>query len=212
MLDVCVKKKVGVLYVDLTFHAPSRGVTALSGPSGAGKSTVIRMISGLLRPDCGTISLQNRPLFDSENQIDVPVEKRRIGYVFQEALLFPHLTVQSNLTYGMKRTPKHLRTIDLDQVVALLGLPHLLKRGPATLSGGEKQRVAIGRALLMSPMLLVMDEPLASLDQGRKDDVLPFIKEVASTLDIPIVYVSHSSQEIATLTERIVFIEAGRRR
>lgn len=211
MLGVNVKKKIGVLDFDLAFEAPARGVTALTGPSGAGKSTVIHMIAGLLKPDSGTIFLKNRLLFDSDKRINMPVEKRRIGYVFQEALLFPHMNVMKNLTYGMKRLPNSQRKIDLDHVVGLLGLPHLLKRAPATLSGGEKQRVAIGRALLISPMLLVMDEPLASLDQQRKDEVLPYIKKVSLDLEIPIVYVSHSAQEIATLTDRVVFIEAGRR-
>jgi molybdate transport system ATP-binding protein len=210
MLSVSVNKKLGVLDFDLSFDAPARGVTALSGPSGAGKSTVINMISGLLKPDSGTISLQKRLLFDSNKRINVPVEQRRIGYVFQDALLFPHMNVMKNLTYGMKRLPRSQRNIPFDHVVSLLGLSHLLKRGPASLSGGEKQRVAIGRAILTSPMLLVMDEPLASLDQQRKDDVLPYIKEVSSDLEIPIVYVSHSAQEIATLTDRVVCIEAGR--
>ncbi len=211
MLGVNVKKKLGALDFDLSFEASEGRVTALSGPSGAGKSTVIHMIAGLLKPDSGTILLKNRPLFDSDKCIDIPVEKRRIGYVFQEALLFPHMKVMRNLTYGMKGVSKGHANLDFDHVVGLLGLSHILKRSPTTLSGGEKQRVAIGRALLMSPALLVMDEPLASLDQERKDEVLPYIKEVSLALEIPIVYVSHSAQEIAALTDRVVFIEAGRR-
>lgn len=209
MLVVDVKKKQGEMSAYFSFQADTNCVTALFGPSGAGKTTLINMIAGLVKPDSGTILLGDRPLYDSCAKIDVAVEKRRIGYVFQEALLFPHMNVLKNLTYGMKRVPERHRRISFDHVVSLLGIGHLIKRGTATLSGGEKQRVAMGRALLSSPTLLIMDEPLASLDQQRKDDVLPFIKEISTDLSIPIVYVSHSMDEIETLTDRVVSVESG---
>lgn len=161
--------------------------------------------------DCGQkISSTSRVLFDSDHRIDLPPEKRAIGYIFQDGRLFPHLSVHSNLIYGMKPTSRSRRCIDLDPVVDLLGIEHLLGRRPSKLSGGEQQRVAIGRALLSSPRLLLMDEPLSSLDEARKEEVPPFIAELPRAFRIPILYVTHSVDEIQRLADRLVLMEAGK--
>jgi molybdate transport system ATP-binding protein len=210
MLDIRVGRRQGHFQVDAAFKTPNTGVTALFGPSGAGKTSVINMVAGLIRPDQGRIVVQERILFDSGQGINLPPERRSIGYIFQDGRLFPHLTVHGNLTYGMKLTPRSLRLIGLDQVVHLLGVEHLLGRRPARLSGGEKQRVAIGRALLTSPRLLLMDEPLSSLDAARKEEVLPFIAKLPRAFSIPILYVTHSVDEIRRLADRLVLMEHGR--
>jgi len=168
------------------------------------------MVAGLLRPDTGRISVNGLCLFDSTRHIDVPPEKRRVGYVFQDGRLLPHLSVRANLTYGMHRTPVDRRFLAFDAVVELLGIAHLLGRRPAKLSGGEKQRVAIGRALLTSPAMLLMDEPLASLDASRKSEVLPFIMRLSREYAIPILYVSHIMDEILNLSDRLAVMDRGR--
>ncbi|MDA8140207.1 MAG: molybdenum ABC transporter ATP-binding protein [Desulfobacteraceae bacterium] len=210
MITVQVEKKLDAFMIQAGFQAPAKGVTALFGPSGAGKTSIINMVAGLLRPDGGLIQVNGRPLFDSQNGIDLPPEQRRVGYVFQDGRLFPHLSVRANLAYGMRLVPKERRYVELERVVALLGIAHLLERRPATLSGGEKQRVAIGRALLTSPSLLLMDEPLASLDALRKAEVLPFIRRLADAFSLPILYVSHDWEEIEALAANWVVVEAGR--
>lgn len=210
MLDIKLKKTLGNFTVDTAFVSEGAGVTALFGHSGAGKTSIINMLSGLTRPDAGHIVVGDRCLFDGEKGIDIPPEQRRIGYVFQEGRLFPHLSVRANLTYGEKRVRACDRYIEFDQVVDLLGIGHLLKRRPATLSGGEKQRVAIGRSLLTSPALLLMDEPLASLDAARKTEVLPFIGRLARELSVPILYVSHCVDEILNLADTLVFLSGGK--
>lgn len=210
MLDLKIQKNQGGFLIDAAFQSIGAGVTALFGRSGAGKTSIINMVAGLVRPDKGRIVLNDRPLFDSEKGINLPPERRRIGYVFQEGRLFPHLTVRANLSYGMDLIPPDRRYADLDQVVALLGIEPVLSRRPAKLSGGEKQRVAIGRALLTSPSLLLMDEPLASLDAERKAEVLPFISRLSREFSIPILYVSHSLEEIKNLADTLVLMEAGR--
>lgn len=210
MLEIKVKKRLGNFTVDVAFSTRVAGITALFGSSGAGKTSVINMVAGLIRPDEGRITVKGRNLFDSEQSIDIPPEKRRCGYIFQDGRLFPHLTVKSNLTYGMKLVPRADRYVSYDQVVALLGIDHLLSRRPAKLSGGEKQRVAIGRALLTNPDLLLMDEPLASLDITRKDEVLPFIARLSCELLVPILYVTHSLDEILNLADMVVLLESGR--
>ena len=209
MLEVAVRKRLGdfTLQVELAFAQV--GVTAFFGPSGSGKTSLVNCIAGLLRPDQGRIVLQERVLFDSAAGVDLPPEHRRLGYVFQEGRLFPHLSVRSNLLYGFKLLPAGQRRIHLEQVVELMGLEPLLERRPATLSGGEKQRVAVGRALLASPRLLIMDEPLASLDQERKDEVLPFLARLPRRLDMPIVYVSHAMSEILALSAQVVRLARG---
>lgn len=209
-MDIRINHRQGDFRLDVAFKGSPSGVTALYGDSGAGKTSVINMVAGLMRPDEGRIAINGLCLFDSGKGIDVPPEKRRIGYVFQEGRLLPHLSVRSNLVYGMNRTPADRRFVGFDQVVDLLGIRHLLLRRPARLSGGEKQRVAIGRALLTSPAMLLMDEPLASLDAARKAEVLPFITRLSREFAIPILYVSHAMDEILNLANRIVVMENGR--
>jgi molybdate transport system ATP-binding protein len=209
-LEISVTRKQGNFSVYATFQGAESGVTALCGPSGAGKTSVVNMVSGLMRPDAGRIAINGLCLFDSARRIDLPPEKRRIGYVFQDGRLLPHLSVRANLHYGMNRTPAARRFVQFDQVVDLLGIGHLLDRRPAKLSGGEKQRVAIGRALLTSPALLLMDEPLASLDTARKAEVLPFIMRLGTEFAIPVLYVSHAMDEILNLASRLVIMGQGR--
>lgn len=210
MLDIQLKRQQGQFVVDTRFQGPATGVTALYGPSGAGKTSIVNMVAGLLRPDAGRIVINDQCLFDSDEHIDLPPEKRRIGYVFQDGRLFPHLSVKANLTYGMRHIPVSRRFVTVEQVVDLLDIENLLERRPAKLSGGEKQRVAIGRALLTSPALLLMDEPLASLDAGRKDEVLPFIINLSRSFKVPILYVSHDLGEICRLASYLVMVDGGR--
>jgi len=205
-----VKKRQGRFDIDAAFAVESTGVTALFGVSGAGKTSIVNMVAGLSRPDSGLIVVNGLTAFDSDRGIDVPPERRRFGYVFQDARIFPHLSVRSNLTYGMNLVPRGSRTIAFDDVVDLLGIGQLLTRRTANLSGGERQRVAIGRALLTSPSLLLMDEPLASLDSARKAEVLPFVEQLPKLLSIPILYVSHSLNEILNLADTLVLMESGR--
>lgn len=210
MLEINVRKALGIFTVDVAFSSDAAGITALFGRSGSGKTTVINMVAGLIPPDEGYITVKGRTLFDSAQSIDIPPERRRCGYIFQDGRLFPHLTVKANLTYGMNLVPRAGRYVSYDQVVELLGIGHLLARRPARLSGGEKQRVAIGRALLTSPSLLLMDEPLASLDSARKGEVLPFIDRLPRELSIPILYVTHSLDEILNLADMVVLLDSGR--
>lgn len=209
-MEIRISHKQGNFTLDVSFQGAESGVTSLFGPSGAGKTSVVNSVAGLLRPDSGRITVNDLCLFDSARGIHLPPEKRRIGYVFQDGRLLPHLSVRSNLTYGMNRIPVHRRFVKFDQVVGILGIGHLLGRRPARLSGGEKQRIAIGRALLTSPALLLMDEPLASLDTARKAELLPFIMRLSHEFAIPILYVSHAMDEILNLATRIVMMHNGR--
>jgi molybdate transport system ATP-binding protein len=179
------------------------------GPSGSGKSTLASLVAGLERPDAGTIVLDGETLFDSSRGINLPPERRRVGIVFQHAHLFPHLSVRDNLLYGHRRTPATLRGIDLESVVAALGLADLLHRGVGKLSGGERQRVALGRALLANPRLLLMDEPLSALDDTLRHQIIPYLKTVTARFRIPYLYISHSLLEIRLLTEQVVATSAG---
>ena len=185
-------------------------VTAIFGPSGSGKTTLLNLVAGLMRPDRGEIRFDDEVLFSSEAGIDLPPEQRRVGYVFQDDLLFPHLTVDGNLRYGYNLLPSPARRFEVKQVVDLLELGPLLERRPALLSGGERQRVALGRAILTSPRLLLMDEPLASLDQGLKDRIIPYLRHIRTDLEIPILYVSHSVAEILGLTGQVIVLNQGR--
>ena len=196
------------LAIDLAFTVPSPCITVLFGPSGAGKSTVIAAAAGLFRPDQCRIALDGRVLGDTAAGIWLPPEQRRVGLVFQDARLFPHMPVATNLRYGLRRAPPG--GIAFDDVVELLDIATLLPRRPRHLSGGERQRVAIGRALLAQPLLLLLDEPLANLDVGHKDEILPYLARLGPTLNLPIVYVTHSADEMARLADSVVLIEAGR--
>ncbi len=196
------------LTVDLELAA--NGVTTLFGPSGSGKSTILRCIAGLERGENGYLKIVDEIWQDEKNNIFLSPHQRSLGYVFQEPRLFSHLSVQKNLEYGFKRTPISERNIDWDQVVEMLAIEHLLQRKPNRLSLGEQQRIAIGRALLASPKLLLMDEPLASLDLARKREVLPFIRKLHEELDIPVIYVSHSLQEVLQITDTLVLIKNGK--
>ncbi len=209
MLTVDIEKALGDFTLSARF-ASSGGVTALFGRSGAGKSTLTNAIAGLVRPDRGSIRLDDAVLFDAGGHVDVPVRKRGIGYVFQEGRLFPHYSVHGNLMYGRRRTPRRQRWGSFDQIVELLGIGDLLQRRPAGLSGGEKQRVAIGRALLQSPRLLIMDEPLASLDPARKEEILPYVERLRDEMKLPIVYVSHSVDEVTRLADTLVLLADGK--
>ena len=209
MIEIDVEKRLGDFHLEARFVAPGTGITALFGRSGAGKTTLVNLLAGLERPDRGRIAVCGEVLFSAEDGIDVPTEQRRLGYVFQEGRLFPHYSVRGNLTYGRRRRTRGT-AVSVDAVVALLGLEALLDRRPGDLSGGEKQRVAIGRALLAEPRLLLMDEPLASLDLPRKAEIMPFIERLRDELRIPVIYVSHAMEEIVRLADTLVLLSQGR--
>ncbi|MEM9230081.1 MAG: molybdenum ABC transporter ATP-binding protein [Pseudomonadota bacterium] len=205
-LSVQLEHRFADFRLDVRFDAP-HGVTALLGRSGSGKTSVVNAVAGLLRPHLGQIRLGGQTLSDTQERIWVPAHRRRMGYVFQEGRLFPHMNVRQNLRYGLRVRRTGTR---FDEVVELLGLGALLHRAPETLSGGERQRVAIGRALLSDPRALLMDEPLAALDNARKDDVLPYLEALRDRADIPILYVSHAVSEVARLATTVVMLDAGR--
>jgi molybdate transport system ATP-binding protein len=209
VLAVDVEKQLGSLQLSVRFQAAG-GATALFGPSGAGKTSVVNMIAGLLKPDRGSIALDHTVLFDAAAGIDVPAHRRHIGYVFQEGRLFPHLSVRQNLDYGRRMSRRPRDTADFARIVALLDIGDLLERRPRLLSGGERQRVAVGRALLMRPRLLLLDEPLASLDDGHKREILPYLVRLRDEGGIPIVYVSHVPAELRRIATTVVRLDAGR--
>ena len=209
MLEVSIRARRGAFALDAAFTSEAP-IVALFGRSGSGKSTIVEAIAGLLRPESGRIVIEGRTLYDSEHGIDLPPEARRVGFVFQDAMLFPHLSVRANLAYGERLTPPDGRYVERERIVALLGLGALLERRPAQLSGGEKQRVAIGRALLASPRVLLMDEPLASLDGARKAEILQYVELLRDEWKRPIVYVSHAVEEVTRLADRLVLVADGR--
>jgi len=208
-IEVDVEKRLGAFALKAAFSSDA-AVTALFGRSGCGKSSVLNLVAGLLRPDRGRVTVGGRVLFDSGTGVFVPPEQRRIGYVFQDGLLLPHLSVRQNLVYGRFFTPPAERWADFDRIVGLLDLAPLLERRPHRLSGGEKQRVAIGRALLASPRLLLLDEPLASLDAGRRGEILYYIERLRDEVGVPILYVSHEIEEVVRLAGHLVLFSDGR--
>jgi len=210
MLAVNLAMRRGDFVLDVAFQAPTPGIVALFGRSGAGKTSVVEILAGLLEPDSAQVRLGERILIDTRSGYALPAERRRIGYVFQDARLFPHLNVRGNLRYGLKRAPAEPHGISFDAVTELLGLAPLLARRPYTLSGGERQRVALGRALLSQPQLLLLDEPLASLDASRRAEVLPYFEALRDRLAIPMVYVSHHFEEVLRLADHVVLLDAGR--
>jgi molybdate transport system ATP-binding protein len=209
MLSVEVEKRIGDFSLAARFETAA-GATALFGPSGAGKTTLVNMIAGLVTPDRGRIALDDIVLFDSATRTNLPAHRRRIGYVFQEGRLFPHLSVAQNLDYGRWMSGLPADAAETDRVIALLDIRPLLARRPGKLSGGERQRIAVGRALLMQPRLLLLDEPLASLDARRKADILPYLERLRDEAMVPMVYVSHHADEVRRIATSVVRIEAGR--
>ncbi|WP_171233970.1 molybdenum ABC transporter ATP-binding protein [Ruegeria sp. HKCCA4812] len=208
-LSVRLHHHLSGIDLDVSFDAPP-GVTVLFGRSGSGKTTIVNAVAGLLRPQAGRVAVDDWVLFDTEQGLWLPPHRRRLGYVFQEGRLFPHLTVRQNLAYGRWFAPKNTRREDPDKVIDMLGIGHLLDRRPAGLSGGEKQRVAIGRALLASPRLILADEPLAALDDGRKAEILPYFERLRDEVSVPILYVTHSAAEVARLATSVVALQDGK--
>jgi len=208
MFHVSIETQLGEFRLDASFKSEST-VTALSGPSGSGKTSIVSAIAGLVRPSRGKIIVNGRTLFDSETRVDIPSHKRGVRVVFQESRLFPHFSVAQNLMFGRWLAGKK-RDTQFDEVVALLGIEPLLSRRPRKLSGGERQRIAIGRALLAEPQALLLDEPLASLDAGRKNEIIPYLTRLVSGAKLPILYVSHARDEIERLAQTIVKIDGGR--
>ncbi|NWA86468.1 molybdenum ABC transporter ATP-binding protein [Pseudomonas sp. D2002] len=210
MIDVRLQMQYSGFALDVDLKLPGRGVTALYGHSGSGKTTCLRCIAGLERAEDGFVQINDDVWQDSRNGVFVPPHKRALGYVFQEASLFPHLSVRANLEFGLKRIPRTLRRVDMAHATELLGIGHLLERHPQHLSGGERQRIGIARALLTSPQLLLMDEPLAALDSKRKSEILPYLERLHDELDIPLLYVSHAQDEVARLADHIVLLSDGK--
>jgi molybdate transport system ATP-binding protein len=216
-IDIRARQRLGNLALDVDLQVTTGGVLALFGPSGAGKTSILNWIAGLNRPDSGRIAVDGRVLFDTEAGINLPPDRRGLGYVFQEPRLFPHLGVKGNLLYGWHRRHRHgsgddksRADITLDQVADLLGIRHLLKRRIGGLSGGEQQRISIGRALLAQPRLLLMDEPLAAVDARRKSEILPFIESLHTELRIPLIYISHDPDEILRIADQVALIVEGK--
>lgn len=209
-IDVSILHDYGGFLLDAAFRVEGSGVTALFGPSGAGKTSIINAIAGVLEPQRGRVVVNGRVLYDSSAKICVPMRKRRIGYVFQDARLFPHMTVETNLRFGWRRAPHPASPAEVEQIVHMLGLRSLLTRRPRNLSGGEKARVALGRALLVSPEILLLDEPLAALDTARKNEIFPYLERLRDEAGLPILYVGHSLDEVSRLADHLILLRSGR--
>lgn len=208
-LQVAAQKQFGKFFLDMEFTIDNQRI-GIFGPSGSGKSALVGLIAGLHHPDRGLVLLDGEPIFHSERRINVPAEHRRIGMVFQRPGLFPHLNVKGNLLYGFRRCDPGLRKIKLNNLLEVLQIGHLLDRGVKNLSGGEKQRVAIGRAVLSNPRMLVMDEPLSALDDSLKFQIIPFLKNVCEAFKIPYIFISHSLTETRIMTDRVLKVAEGR--
>ena len=209
MLSVNITKAFGSFRLETQFEVEEGSITAIFGKSGAGKTSTINAIAGLTRPDIGVIQIGNTTLFDQNLKINLPIYKRQIGYVFQDDRLFPHMTVRNNLIYGTPKNQDVANSLNLTDITGLLELAPLLERRPRTLSGGEKQRVAIGRALLSNPKLLLMDEPLASIDVQHRFEILPFIQRVREKTGITIIYVTHALEEVIFIADQIILLSEG---
>jgi molybdate transport system ATP-binding protein len=207
--EVAIRHRQGAFLLDVAFKA-GKGVTALFGPSGAGKTSIVHVLAGLTRPDHGKVVLEGRTVLDTDGHVFVPPERRRAGLVFQDARLFPHMNVETNLLFGWRRMGKRADAAEIARVTHLLGLENLLQRAPKHLSGGEKSRVALGRALLAMPDVLLLDEPLANLDQARRAEILPWLERLRDIARVPIFYVSHSLEEVARLADQIVLLDKGK--
>lgn len=210
MLEFSVLKRYPAFTLDVSFKTTEGMVTGLFGRSGSGKTSIINIAAGLVKPDEGYVSVGGKVLYDSRNRINLPAPSRSSGYIFQDGRLFPHMTVEANLRYGMKRSAENGHKAKFGDVVELLGIGELLKRRPHRLSGGEKQRVAIGRALLSSPDFLLMDEPLSALDSNRKEELIPFIGKMVQTFKLPVLYVTHSIDELFSLCDNVVLMNNGK--
>jgi molybdate transport system ATP-binding protein len=201
--DVAIRKRIGELQLDVEFSVAG-GLSLLLGPSGAGKTSILNMVAGLMRPDAGRIQVGGTTLFDAGRGIDLPPERRRAGYVFQDSRLFPHRRVRDNLLYGYRLAPSGERWLQLDEAVAFLGIAQLLERWPASLSGGERRRVAIGRALLSAPRFLLLDEPLSFVDRARREEIITLIRRIRDDLALPVLYVTHDPEEARRLDATVV--------
>ena len=209
-LDIHIGHRFPGFALDIAFTVQETGVTALFGPSGAGKTSCINAIAGLFRPDRGRIAIGGETLLDTERGLDLSVRARRIGYVFQEPRLFPHMSVAANLDFGARRSPAPLPPAERQHVIDMLGIGHLAGRRPRTLSGGERQRVSLGRALLANPRILLLDEPMAGLDASRKAEIMPWLERLRDEARIPVLLVSHSIEEVTQLADNVVFLEGGK--
>ena len=208
MLQVSIQKQLEAFALQVSFVLASHGITVLWGASGSGKTTLLHCLAGLLRPDAGRIACREAVWFDAERGVCLAPERRRLGYVFQDVRLFPHLSVRSNMLFGRRfRGPSR---VSFEDVVALLGLGRLLHRTPSDLSGGEKQRVAVGRALLACPELLLMDEPLTGLDRGKREEIMAYVKAIPERFGVPVLYVTHSDAERRFLADRVLNLEDGK--
>ena len=208
MLQVSIQKQLEAFALQVSFVLASHGITVLWGASGSGKTTLLQCLAGLLRPDAGRIACREAVWFDAERGVCLAPERRRLGYVFQDVRLFPHLSVRSNMLFGRRfRGPSG---VSFEDVVGLLGLGRLLHRTPSDLSGGEKQRVAVGRALLACPELLLMDEPLTGLGRGKREEIMAYVKAIPERFGVPVLYVTHSDAERRFLADRVLNIEDGK--
>lgn len=208
VLQVSIQKQLEAFALQVSFVLASHGITVLWGASGSGKTTLLQCLAGLLRPDAGRIACREAVWFDAERGVCLAPERRRLGYVFQDVRLFPHLSVRSNMLFGRRfRGPSG---VSFEDVVALLGLGRLLHRTPSDLSGGEKQRVAVGRALLACPELLLMDEPLTGLDRGKREEIMAYVKAIPERFGVPVLYVTHSDAERRFLADRVLNLEDGK--